>query len=488
MLTVRLASGAGLLLATSILGRMLAIASQVVTGLLLSEDDFGIYAIAIGFQTAAGLTRGGDAQSYLVTLPPTARRRRVGTVFAISVVLYLIGIVPVLCIAPQQAARVDAPVLVPLIWVLCAALLTSPIRYVLRARINARLDFRRNAVGAIIGEVTAYSLTVLLALVLRNPLALAIPVLIAWIAELVYLWNAARPSLHDFVPSRRFVMPVLHQLRGLIAVAAMVSLWTSGDYLVAGFLVSTAVLGTYFFGYQLAAQPSRMFTASLMNVLVPVVCRVMDDRDRLRSAIRRLLGAGGLAIALVNMGLVAGMAGIERFIWQGRWAEAVYPVQVLSIGLVFSSLLGILTSPFMAERRYLEAFLCNLIRAVGLIGGVAFGAAALGTADGMATSVALTLLVSSIVTTAWVGGRYGLAIADTLPYLFRCTLPIVLAGSIAALLGDVLLDSLGEGRLSGLLAGGAAALAYLALCGLSILFIPASVRLEVWNLLRRRRS
>ena len=64
MLTQRLAGGAGLLLITSFFGRFLALLAQVVTGLVLSDGDFGIYAAAVGLQTIAGITRGGDAQTY----------------------------------------------------------------------------------------------------------------------------------------------------------------------------------------------------------------------------------------------------------------------------------------------------------------------------------------------------------------------------------------------------------------------------------------
>ena len=35
----------------------------------------------------------------------------------------------------------------------------------------------------------------------------------------------------------------------------MMSLWTSGDYAVAEFIVPAAILGTYYFGYQLGCSP-----------------------------------------------------------------------------------------------------------------------------------------------------------------------------------------------------------------------------------------
>ncbi len=486
MLTRRLAAGAGLLLATSILGRFLALASQVVTGAVLSDDDFGVYAVAIGLQTIAGLTRGGDAQNYLVTLPPSGRRRRVGTVFVISLILYLVGVVPILIVAPAQAEQFEQPILVPLLWVLCIALLTSPIRYVVRARVNARLNFRQNAIGSAIGAVVNYGLMVVLAVTLRNPLSLAIPVLVGWLAEIAYLWRVARPTWDDFIPQRRFVLPVVFRLRGLIAVSAMISIWTSGDYLLASYLVPTAVLGTYYFGYQLAVQPGRLFSTTLMNVLVPVVCRVMGDRTRLAAALHRLLGAGGLSIAVLNMALVAVISSIERIMWNGRWADAVFTVQVLSIGLIFSGVLGILTSPFLAERRYREAFICNLLRAIGLVLGVLAGTMAFEGGNGLASCVAVSLAVSSIGTTAWVLSRYGIDPVTGVVHLLRCTIPVIAAGCLGAVFASLTTSTLGDDRLSavgGLFSGG---LGFLLGALLVIPVIPRSVRTEFLSIIRSR--
>lgn len=487
MLTARLAAGAGLLLATTIFGRFLAIIAQVVTGAVLSDGDFGIYATAIGLQTIAGITRGGDAQNYLVTLPPAGRRRRVGTVFWVSMALYLVGVVPILAIAPSQAARFDSPILVPLLWVLCIALLTSPLRYVLRARVNARLDFRKNAIAATIGGVVNYGLMVVLALVLRNPMALAIPVLVGWSAEIAYLWFAARPNRHDFLPRKRFVLPVLHQLRGLIVVAAMTSLWTSGDYFLASLLVPTAVLGVYYFGYQLAVQPGRIFTATLMNVLIPVVRRVANDRARLRSALRRLLGVGGLAIGLMNMGLVASIASLERFLWDGRWSDAVFTVQILSLGLVFSGVVGMLTSSFLAERRYREAFICNMIRAVGMLLGVLIGTATGATADSIALSVTVMMTITSLATLVWVARLYGLQELDAVMHLLRCTAPAIIAGVGGAIAGDLALSGLPTGKWAALGATTISITAFGVAGMLGAFVVPKSVRDELINLVARRR-
>ena len=462
--------------------------AQIVTGFVLVDSDFGIFAAAIGVQAIAGLLRGGDVQSYLVTLPPTLRRRRTGTVFWISMAMYVMGLVPMLILAPSFADRFDDPRIVPLLWILGATMCLSPLRYVLRARVNARLQFGANAMATIVNNFTTYPLTIVLAIVLKDPVALAVPVLIGSVAEFAYLWRAATPHRTDFVLHRRFVLPVLRQLRWLIAVAAMMSLWTSGDYFVAEFLVPTAVLGLYYFAYQLAVQPGRLFTTTVVNVLVPVVRRVIDDRDRLRKALERLVGTGGFAIALVNVSMVAMIGPLERLVWNGRWEDAILPVQVLAAGLTYTAILGIATSPLMAERRYGETLVSNGARAVGVIGGAALGSIFAGTALGIAVWVSAAMAATSLITIGWVATRYGVPGMPLVMRLLRCTAPVLIAGGAGAMIADLVMNlmvaelDLG-GRAAALVAGAAAGTTYGLLSFGALATLPRATRSEVLSLL-----
>lgn len=486
MLTRSAARGAGLTLAASMVGRVAAMAAQILTGLLLVEDDFGVYAAAIGLLAVAGLTRGGSPQSYLVTLPPARRRYRTGTVFWVSMGLYLIGIVPLLVAAPALAEHLETPSLVPLVWVVSGTTLLVPARSVLRARLNAEFRFGAGALAQLVNDVIVYSLTIGLAVLLRNAMALALPVLLGGIVEIALLARMARPHRCDFILRPRLLLPVLHQLRWLVAVSAMMSLWTSGDYFVAEFLVPTAVLGGYYFGYQLAVQPGRLFNVSILNVLVPVVRRVAHDPARLQSALRRMVGVGGFAITALNVALLAMIAPIEQFVWAGRWAETVTAVQVLAIGLSFASIFNIATAPFMAQRRYRDALLCNALRAVGVVGGAAVGSVLGGTITSIAAWVSASMAVASTIGIMWVLRDYGVRAWPVIGHMMRCCLPPIAAAAISAWIGDMVLGATGEGRLAAaaalLASGGAFALTAPA----SLLLLPRATRHQLFDLLPRR--
>ena len=482
MLTKHATRGASLMLAASLTGRGAALGAQVVTGLLLSEEDFGILAAAIGIQAIAGLFRGADAQSYLVTLAPARRRFRTGTVFWVSMCLYLIGLVPMLVTAPALGHHFNDDRIITLLWILGATMCIAPLRYVLLARINAELKFGSNAIATLVNNFATYPLQILIAIIYRDPVALALPVLVGCIAEVAYLWTVAKPHRCDFIPRRRFLIPVLYKLRWLLCVAAMMSLWTSGDKTVAEFLVPTAILGTYFFGYQLAIQPGRLFSTTVMNVLIPVVRRVAHDPVRLRGAIRRLIGTGGFAVAGINLTLLALIGPIERIVWDGRWAEAVIAVQVLAAALAYTSILGIATAPFLAERRYAESLVINGIRALGVIGGALVGSLVSGTVAGISFWVAVSMTASGVGGIAWIMGRYRVPAIPVLLHLARSTVPLLMAGITAAWIGDAILSAAGQGRWAAVPAFIAAGAIYSILALVSATMLPRDTRREVFDL------
>ena len=486
MLTQQAARGASLMLSASLLGRFAALIAQVVTGLVLINEDFGVFAIAIGIQSIAGVLQGGNALSYLVTLPPSKRRFRTGTVFGICNGFYLVGVIPMLLFAPAIAAHFDEPRLVVLFWILAATMMISPVRFVLRGRVNARLAFGASAKATILNNLVAYPLTIILAITLRDPTALALPVLLGSLAEVVYLWTVAKPDIEDFRPRRRFVMPLLHQFRWLIAGAIMTSLFNRGDYMVAEFLVETAVLGTYFFGYQLAVQPGRLFTTTVLNILVPVVKRLSHDKVRLAAVVRRLMSTGGFAIAAVNLSMLAMIEPLEHLIWGEKWADTIFTVQVLSVGLTYTTILGIGTAPLMAERRYREDVICGGLRAIAVVGGAAFGAIVWGNVNGIAGSVSVAMTVAAAVGTGLVFRWHGIPVLSGMIHLIRSTTPLVVAATLTALIGNQVMEALEPGRVGAAIALIAASVTYGVLSILSMALIPADTRSEVLRLLPGR--
>ena len=114
MLTQRTAHGVSAMLVANVLGRVAGLAAQIITGFALLDTEFGIYAMAIGITTVAGLFRGGEIQNYLVSLPPARRRFRTGSAFWLAEIFTLSGVIPTLVLAPTLARWLEQPGIVPI--------------------------------------------------------------------------------------------------------------------------------------------------------------------------------------------------------------------------------------------------------------------------------------------------------------------------------------------------------------------------------------
>lgn len=474
------------MLVANVLGRVAGLAAQIITGFALLDTEFGVFAMAIGVTTVAGLLRGGEIQNYLVSLPPARRRLRTGSAFWLAEIFTLAGVIPTLLLAPTIGAWLEQPDVVPLLWILSASMLLAPVRFVLYARLNAELRFGTVAKSTLVNTLVQYPMIIILALTLGNALALCIPVLIGVVIELIYLLIKVRPVRSDFLPSWRLMPGVLYRIRWLLAVAAMTSLWTSGDYLVAEFFVPASIMGVYYFGYQLAVQPGRLFMVTVTNIIIPVVRRVGNDAARLRSVTKRLIGTGGFAIASVNIAMMAGIAPLEMLIWKGKWGDSVFAVQILSIGLTYTAILGMATSILIAERRYLESLASNAVRAVAVMVGAGVGAMIWADVDGIASAVSVSMGLAGIATTAWLGTRYGVPLLGTVPHLLRCTLPVMAAGILAAWIGEVVLEQFDSGRATALLAGIVSGGLYAGLLLVGLRILPTQTRTEIVSLVPSR--
>jgi O-antigen/teichoic acid export membrane protein len=485
MLASHASRGAFFLIGANIFSRVIAIFAQLVTGLILTENDFGIYAAAIGIQSMAAITNGGRTQQYLLSLTPATAKRRAGTIWVVSTVLFLLGVIPALALAPWLAEWLDIPQLVPLLWILSGSTLLNPAKATLRALLNIDLKFGRAASADLIGVTTVYTLTIVLAILLRNPLALAIPIFAAHVLETGVLLYWVRPKRQDFRIRLDLFAPLLYRIRWLIGLAIFTALWMQGDFFVAEFLVTPAVLGVYYFAYQLAVQPGRFLNVSLMNVLVPIIRRAGTDSNNLKRSLARLLATGSIAIAGMNFALFAGVGPLERLLWNSKWAAAVLPVQVLLAGLTVSALLGVCASVLLAGQRYKDALVCEGLKAFGVISGAVIGGLVVGSAFSLAVSVSLGLALASVLGLVYLVRR----LDGTLTSLIQALMVGPLLGLILAmganLAGMSAMDLL-DGRSGGALGFSVAAIVYLIEWLIALRLLPPSLRDDFLQLVPAR--
>lgn len=79
--------GLSLLTIASVFGRFLAVLQSVVIGFLLSPEDYGAYAVALGVLMFTGLFRAGGVWMVLGSIPSDEFRERAPPVFWVGILV-----------------------------------------------------------------------------------------------------------------------------------------------------------------------------------------------------------------------------------------------------------------------------------------------------------------------------------------------------------------------------------------------------------------
>jgi O-antigen/teichoic acid export membrane protein len=176
-----------------------------------------------------------------------------------------------------------------------------------------------------------------------------------------------------------------------------VGLLTLGGYLGIGIFVSTAVVGSYFFAYQVAVQLGLLLSVSFTSVLVPTFVRLKHERPRLNSALERSLRATMLVASGLSIALAAVFEPLEQLLWHGKWSSAVYPVQIIAILYPMNVALSVPYALQLSAGAFREWGLMLFVLSIAVVSAAIGGAAFFGTPAGIAACALGTLFVGCLL-------------------------------------------------------------------------------------------
>jgi O-antigen/teichoic acid export membrane protein len=209
-------------------------------------------------------------------------------------------------------------------------LLLVPFRAVPLARLEHQLMFGR--VSALQGTTTVLQSATVLGFAAAGfgYWAPVIGVFVARVTEvgLLLVLTGWRPRLTHARANRRYFVRFGLHLTGtnLLYVA-----YSSCDVIVLGRLVGPVVLGYYSLAFTLLTLPVTKITVTANQVVYPILCRLQDDRARLRDWYLRFVGIVGLVglPTMTGLALVAGDA--IPLVLGEQWRPAVRPLQLMSV-------------------------------------------------------------------------------------------------------------------------------------------------------------
>jgi O-antigen/teichoic acid export membrane protein len=373
-------------------------AAQIVLGWLLTQRDFGIFALAASIAALAGALRDGGVRQLLIQ-QHAEYDRLLGPMFWMALAFNTLTGLLLATTAPMVAWALDEPTLIGLVLILAIAQPLGTPSAILTARLSIDLRFREVGRIAAVSSLIRYVGTVALAAAGFGPLSFVLPLPVLSIVEgaMAYAYTRERPWLRPANPRLwpRMLAEAKWIFIGTFGIAAL----NLGAALTIKPFVSTAVVGVYYFAFQVIVQVGMLLSANILQVLFPAFARMNDDPVRLSAAASRALRLLMLIAAPMCLGLAATFGPLELLIWHGKWkpaADAVRAIAVLYPAVIASSVPLALQQ---ATGSFRTSGLTLLSMGVASLAGAMAGAMVTGTAVGIAVFAGVTTGVVSIAIT-----------------------------------------------------------------------------------------
>lgn len=415
-----------LMTAAGLVGRVSALASNIVVGIFLTQQEIGTYAVAVGILGFTAMLRAGGSAHYLPTIRPEDYDREAGRIFWWGLVFLLLGALTTWATAAAMPLfpNLHAPPMLDMaLYLLGARQVVMAFQQIGRMRLAARLEFPQLAKLDIANAIVRLVLTSVLAWRGAGALALVIPYAFSPVVELAYFVARGDMARVSYRWTGATLAATARQMAWPLLIAALVSLNTQVNFLLVKLVVPLATVGVFYFAYQLATQPATMLSSALSSVFAAHFARERGNARNEARAMRDAFTGTMLFVPIVMFGVVAVFPSAQRLIWDGKWDAATVPVVLLACGASWSTALTLLTGPLAGLRQFRPIAGFEALKAVGVLGGAALGSLVVWLAQPtddalpewlrddatvIAAATALVVTVVSIAQMLWLMPRYGM--------------------------------------------------------------------------------
>lgn len=362
---------------------LLSLGAGIVLARLLPPADFGLLAIAMVFTGFAELVASaGMGPAVVQRRDLTPMHLRVATTLSLLVGIALGGLL-VAC-APALGRFFNDPRVATIVPVLAIGVGFSTVSAVSRGLLVRRMDFRRLFAIDVSAYLIGYAgVAIVLALLDFGVWSLVIGTTVSLCAQGILLLLAAPPT---FPPSlaRRECRELLGFGAGVSLNNTINYLAANVDYLVIGKWLNATALGLYTRSYQLVTMPVAKISATLSGALFPSYAEIQENREKLRRAYLKAVGATSLLTFPILCGFAVSAETVIVGLYGENWRDAASVLRILALAGVFKSVFHLAgtiaqaTGQIYAEVRRQTSYLAVL--AVACIAAVPFGIEAVGAA------------------------------------------------------------------------------------------------------------
>jgi len=318
--------------AASAVAKASSLLLQIALGWLLTDGDFGHYGTVVGLLVLTSGLQDGGVNKYLRS-QPTRFNDLVGAATLASIASCLVAMAILAALALLAPLLFHTPSIAPLIWVAMLGVALRPALALQRARLEVDLCFGRIATidttvllfraGATVG--LAFAGFGAMSLIAALPLGNALEAILLAASGGLRGWSLSGAGIAG-------ALGVLRRTRMIMLFVFAGNLSMRGDYLILS-LVAPAVLGHYFFGFQLTAASLQLLTALGISVVPPLVARLVGHPERVAGALIRLVRINAWLVVPASTVAWLLLPAAMHLVWQGRWDAAIPVATAIALSM-----------------------------------------------------------------------------------------------------------------------------------------------------------
>ena len=380
----RVRAGVGWNASSSLISQVIGFIRSIVIARLLVPEEFGLFGMALTIMLGLGaLTTIGLDQTIVANKFDTRDelKAHLNTAWSAELLRSFFLTLLLLALAYPMARFYGQPQLRAIISILSLTILIQGLQNIGLVILRKEISFARIFWYELTTNVVGATLTIALALIMRNVWALVYGLLItaALGTALSYIFHSYRPRLaFEKLALQRALE--FGKFALVIAVASYVT--TMADNVMVGRLLGTGALGNYALAYNLASVPIGVLVYALSRVLSPAFAEITAGRPkRLEQALTKVFTISSMILITITVPLFLLAGEIVRLLFGSRWTTAGTALRVLSLIIPLRGLVLIVTTVFfglnrpkqVATGKTLEAIvflaaLYPLIIALGMVG------------------------------------------------------------------------------------------------------------------------
>jgi O-antigen/teichoic acid export membrane protein len=392
--------GAAWMIASTIGSKIVSFGAQIALGWWLAPEHWGVFSVAISIAFVLQIFRDGGVRHLLVQRGGEYLTLS-GSIFWMALAFNLATAAALIGLAPLIALAYGEPELFGLLVVIGISVPLSTVGVVLSSKLRIDLRFDDLAKMFLYSSLIRHGGSVLLAWWGMGPMAFLLPLPFVTLFDSMYCYFKTRDKPWKRPMEIRRWWELLGASKWLILMAAAMVAMDIADYAVIGLFLTAAVVGVYYFAYQLIAQTGALLATNFEQVLLPALSRLQDEPERRRQAVLRSVHALALVSAPTSLLLAALAAPVESLLWHGRWAQAVPAMQVLGLFYPARAIFVISSSYLLAVGRFKAAAMLILVVGLGRTMVALIAAQVTDDPTGLAWIIGGYVAVSCILGIAW---------------------------------------------------------------------------------------